>query len=415
MRPSLSSSRVRELLNQTIEQSLSLVEASLGPVEEARETAKLKGDQAEAVALLERQRRQQIETKAMEAKESVLQLGVHLQDAKAACDAVIEPLKSVDHRHLGLEKWAEQRAINEKKLQDAESSVAMATDNAASARDCLYRVAKSLHTLRHPLSGEALGEQPSATGTAQDLAALCEAAVSSVREALATPHAVSARPSGVSFSDYGDFDGVSRAMSQSSFATEGGTLRRTSIFGGAQETCITCDSLLGKRHLNPRHHCHFCRAPVCGTCSSLPRVCQPCSSAARGFAQGSGEQLSRMRKHLEALKMLGGQKREAVRVEMSSFDDILQQCEAALQPLKEMKAGSDVAKALADDVMQHLETSTEAAMKANAELGSRLSALYGLKQKRFQPSEPATPPHSPTDPSSVDFWATMPSRVRGGS
>lgn len=421
-RPSISTCYSRELHNQTIDQSLSLVEAALGPVEEAREAAKIQVDQAEAVALLERQRREQIETKALEAKESVLQLGAHLREASVACEAVIEPLESVDHRHLGMEAWAEERVISEKRLQEAEASAAMALEKAATARDCLYRVAKSLHLLQHPLSGEALCELPSATGSAQDLSALCEKAVPAVREALALPVAVRHNTALSVCSSFGEPDALPRGLSQATVFTEGGSRKRSSLFGGYVETCIVCDAQLGKRHFNPRHHCHFCSSPVCGACSSIPRVCRPCSSAAQGFAQGSGEQLSRMGKLLESLKMLGGQKREAVKVELTSIDDILRQCEVALQPVKDMKAGSDVAKALADDVRTHLEASAQATVKANAELGSRLAALYGFKQpvvgKGPEPSSPspgpAMSPHSPTDPSSVDFWATIPPRIVGG-
>lgn len=51
--------------------------------------------------------------------------------------------------------------------------------------------------------------------------------------------------------------------------------------------CTECGANLGKRHLNPRHHCHVCKNAVCSTCSpsllklsgeEIPqRVCNPCA------------------------------------------------------------------------------------------------------------------------------------------
>jgi len=50
--------------------------------------------------------------------------------------------------------------------------------------------------------------------------------------------------------------------------------------------CAVCECRLGKRYLNPRHHCKVCHKPVCSGCSpnsvvlpgskGLQRVCTPC-------------------------------------------------------------------------------------------------------------------------------------------
>lgn len=52
------------------------------------------------------------------------------------------------------------------------------------------------------------------------------------------------------------------------------------------DNCSICGAQLGKRRLNPRHHCRICRRCVCGACSpssvqmqgiqGLQRVCTPC-------------------------------------------------------------------------------------------------------------------------------------------
>eukprot|EP00930_Biecheleria_cincta_P016058 TRINITY_DN13187_c0_g1_i1.p1 TRINITY_DN13187_c0_g1~~TRINITY_DN13187_c0_g1_i1.p1 ORF type:complete len:392 (-),score=53.56 TRINITY_DN13187_c0_g1_i1:460-1506(-) len=37
--------------------------------------------------------------------------------------------------------------------------------------------------------------------------------------------------------------------------------------GDADDVCACCQDALGKRRLNPRHHCRVCQKPVCGPCS----------------------------------------------------------------------------------------------------------------------------------------------------
>lgn len=54
--------------------------------------------------------------------------------------------------------------------------------------------------------------------------------------------------------------------------------------------CAVCGTSLGKRRLNPRHHCRLCGSSVCSSCSpssiklegekSLQRVCTPCVGSA---------------------------------------------------------------------------------------------------------------------------------------
>lgn len=59
-----------------------------------------------------------------------------------------------------------------------------------------------------------------------------------------------------------------------------------------------CQKKVGKRHLNPRHHCRTCGRCVCGACSpssvqlegqkGLQRVCSPCIAGSLCAADGSG-------------------------------------------------------------------------------------------------------------------------------
>lgn len=59
-----------------------------------------------------------------------------------------------------------------------------------------------------------------------------------------------------------------------------------------QANCSVCNAKLGKRFMNPRHHCKTCGKSVCNKCSpstvmfpgGLQRVCTPCTSNA--FAVG---------------------------------------------------------------------------------------------------------------------------------
>lgn len=67
---------------------------------------------------------------------------------------------------------------------------------------------------------------------------------------------------------------------------------------GREESCSVCQKKVGKRHLNPRHHCRTCGRCVCGACSpsnvqleghkGLQRVCTPCVNASLHVVDGPG-------------------------------------------------------------------------------------------------------------------------------
>eukprot|EP00933_Yihiella_yeosuensis_P047929 TRINITY_DN4391_c1_g1_i7.p1 TRINITY_DN4391_c1_g1~~TRINITY_DN4391_c1_g1_i7.p1 ORF type:complete len:312 (-),score=29.63 TRINITY_DN4391_c1_g1_i7:333-1268(-) len=131
----------------------------------------------------------------------------------------------------------------------------------------------------------------------------------------------------------------------------------TSFFspGNQSNTCGVCFCALGKRHLNPRHHCRLCAKAVCSQCSpcvvSIPgqigvhRACIPCASRAAA-AQAIEWRLVQL---LGRLKVLTGQQQSR---KADDLESLLPQCEEAVgfleadfhahreteQRLKEMEA-----------------------------------------------------------------------------
>lgn len=67
----------------------------------------------------------------------------------------------------------------------------------------------------------------------------------------------------------------SPATSLSSTRSVGSRLS-SAVVHGEERACSLCGSLLGKRRLNPRHHCRMCNRAACGTCCKPIRICRDC-------------------------------------------------------------------------------------------------------------------------------------------
>lgn len=106
--------------------------------------------------------------------------------------------------------------------------------------------------------------------------------------------------------------------------------------------CALCSAVLGKRHLNPRHHCRICSRCVCGPCSpstvrlrgerALQRACEECVGHARN-ADITRNRLYHVGAHLHAI---GGRSDADAEEVIESLEQAVAFCERMRKPLQEM-------------------------------------------------------------------------------
>jgi len=415
-------------VDRSIEEAVTLVEAAVGAAEEARLTSKLKRDQVDAIARMERARREGVETKAAQAKDSVVELGDRLRQACQACETCIKPFDALDEAsNVEAERWAvslaADRATADRRVKDADSE-------AKKAKDCLFRLAMRMHTLANP----PICPKPQANHTAEDLVHIVERAipiaVPSINEVMSEgDDRASLRSDRRTTRSSGVYDAKSRGRSAQSSdslsccfsrgksqeyrSPEAASHRsrsgssddsRSRRLGQAQSEdkcnrCGTAVGFVGFRRFHRRYHCDICSSTVCGAsaCSLRLRLCVSCNTAARqGHAPDN--RAVRLRRVCEVLRDLGsGSGRHGSskkQVVARNLDDLIKQCEDSLQPLKDLKNGYDVAKNIAGDVKAYLEKNAQAAAMANVTYVARLKAVLG--------GEGDAPGGS--DPSSASFW-----------
>merc|ERR1719401_1204405 len=103
----------------------------------------------------------------------------------------------------------------------------------------------------------------------------------------------------------------SDALSTEASVSQESFLNPSSITLESASTCFRCKKELGKRKMNPRHHCRICNKSVCGNCSpnqvqlaceqGLQRVCTQCVA----IVERSPALLSRSLQLLEKIHSLG--------------------------------------------------------------------------------------------------------------
>mmetsp|Transcript_89039 Transcript_89039/g.195066 ORF Transcript_89039/g.195066 Transcript_89039/m.195066 type:complete len:439 (-) Transcript_89039:60-1376(-) len=134
--------------------------------------------------------------------------------------------------------------------------------------------------------------------------------------------------------------------------------------------CGVCGAALGKRRLNPRHHCRLCGKCVCGACSkswvpilgeskAVERACAPCAELAR-VAPSAVQRLQKLGDRLERLGRSSSSSRPSSRLpgdpgmltggcderrsevedeegykQAKTFDEVITNCEVALLNLEE--------------------------------------------------------------------------------
>eukprot|EP00927_Polykrikos_kofoidii_P029250 TRINITY_DN2532_c0_g3_i1.p1 TRINITY_DN2532_c0_g3~~TRINITY_DN2532_c0_g3_i1.p1 ORF type:complete len:721 (+),score=154.58 TRINITY_DN2532_c0_g3_i1:83-2245(+) len=148
--------------------------------------------------------------------------------------------------------------------------------------------------------------------------------------------------------------------------------RKTGAFA-EQLNCAVCNAALGKRKMNPRHHCRICGNSVCASCSpsslqlegerSLQRACTPCVSNAQK-ASLHRDKLVRLGENLNAISGETG----PVDDPPESIDDALVRCEGILTALEDQRDDLVATKTQLDGVKRHYETSKAALEETEAKL-----------------------------------------------
>jgi len=435
--------------DRSIVDAVAMVEASVCQAEESLIAAKAKVDSSAAAAAAERIRREEVVAKAADVKASAAQIGLRISEAREQCDACVRPLHSMDAASkVDADRWAVSlnvdRASTERRLAEAEAEVRR-------GRDLFFQLATRLNDLMHPISGEPMCPKPAPTHGMDDLARLCERAVRSISEMYFEDDRMSIRsrsrsgkamsmpaqdrssergskslesfgtlstslpakklmPSGNS---RGRDPMVTRSQSALSAASIPSSQMSARRVGANTDACSSCAAALGFRHCKPRQWCEVCRESFCAACVTKSCLCDNCRTSSRhgGFYEPlhQDDRVVRMKKLHETLRNLAPQGSRRRSSKHHSLDELITSCEAATQPLKDMKAGHELAMALAQDVRRHLQRSAESTKNMlDASVRLTMDLNDGRPLGHASPSPPRSPSPPParpqSDPSSLDFW-----------
>mmetsp|Transcript_101337 Transcript_101337/g.180118 ORF Transcript_101337/g.180118 Transcript_101337/m.180118 type:complete len:856 (-) Transcript_101337:50-2617(-) len=142
------------------------------------------------------------------------------------------------------------------------------------------------------------------------------------------------------------------------------------------DRCSLCEAKLGKRRLNPRHHCRLCNRCVCGACSptsvpiygqaGLHRACNACLSGLGDTADVSGR-VSRLHRKLQSLTGKDSERQ-------AKFpSEALELCEQSVGVLEQELDEGKLAKARSD----RLYAETRSAEVSCRQLAWRLRCVGG--------------------------------------
>lgn len=134
-----------------------------------------------------------------------------------------------------------------------------------------------------------------------------------------------------------------------SYSSEAFGRSRSRISFSEADVCVVCESSLGKRKLNPKHHCRMCGSTVCAKCSqsqirvdgekSFQRACDPCASNARKTVD-LRERLDILATNLNAI----GGSRTRFEDNPGSLEGDVHRCEMTLPALQEERDNHEAAK-----------------------------------------------------------------------
>jgi len=387
--------RAEEEGDYLLEQSLDYCEAAMTEAEDAAASLRRRADRAEAVALTERQLRQQIEEQLIKAKEAALELGKRLHEATHACEAFSAPLAAIKPAEPDVEAWGRERELTENIVKESERRAQVAKDRLLSIGDRLLQIPGSQ---RRPY------RRPRATDPLDDLTSYCDAAITSLQDAAAELAQEREREKEEEFA-MGHSPSSRRSMSS---ATISGT--------GMEGHCGACNAPFGKRHLTRRHRCDLCQIAFCSSCSRMLRSCDSCLEEAKTCP----DILERVDLLADEIRSATGKKPRGC--QSINLKEALSACQQVVAPLKDIRAGNDVSKHLLLEVRKMLDQNAKAAAAVNADLGARLmmlceqSALPGkapvssssLPSPLASTASPAESPVQATpkrNPASPDFWS----------
>eukprot|EP00927_Polykrikos_kofoidii_P029248 TRINITY_DN2532_c0_g1_i1.p1 TRINITY_DN2532_c0_g1~~TRINITY_DN2532_c0_g1_i1.p1 ORF type:complete len:913 (+),score=231.72 TRINITY_DN2532_c0_g1_i1:119-2857(+) len=160
--------------------------------------------------------------------------------------------------------------------------------------------------------------------------------------------------------------------------------------------CAVCNTALGKRKMNPRHHCRICGDSVCASCSpsslqlegekSLQRACTPCVSNAQK-ASFHKDKLQRLGENLNAIAGGSG----PADAPPESIDGALLRCEGFLTALEDLRDDNIATKTKLEGTTRNYETSKaaleETQGKLREETEAKESTAKDLEATRKQLSE----------------------------